>query len=566
MARQGMNWGGKDPERLLEGYAILQAIAEGTTDALYAKDAHGRYLMINEAGAREIGRPVEEIIGRSDAELFPPEAAAEIAAHDRSVMAAGEPRSYEEQVQANGSERIYLSTKGPYRDGEGKIVGVVGISRDITERKLIEAERERARMRATFFAEAGALLESSLDYQTTLRNVARLAIPDIADWCAVDITDAEGMLVQVALAHSDPEKLALAEELRRDYPPDPDSEHGAPRVVRTGEPLLYPKISDALLERGTRDERHLELMHRLGFVSAMVVPLAGRGETLGAITFVSSTPGRRFDDEDLRLAEEVGRRAGIAVQNARLYSERSYIAQTLQRSLLPPVLPSIPGLEVAARFHAAGEGFEVGGDFYDLFATRHERWAAVIGDVCGKGPDAAVVTALARYTLRAAAMQVSEPSRILTLLNETMLHDHAQQGRFCTVAYASLQPAGSVVELQVASGGHPLPFVLRGDGRVERLGSSGTLIGIVPEVELRDTEARLQPGDTLVLYTDGVIDARRNGDPLGEDGLAELLAECGGLGPAAIAERVETAAVKHWGGTVGDDVAVVVLRATSEGA
>jgi PAS domain S-box-containing protein len=551
----------KDPERLPDSRAILQAIAEGTSDALYAKDAHGRYLLINEAGARDLGRPPEEIVGRSDADLMPPDAAAQLAEHDRSVMAAGEPRSYEERVNLDGSERIFLSTKGPYRDGQGKIVGVFGISRDITERKRIEAERERERLRATFLAEAGALLESSLDYQTTLKNVARLAIPDIADWCAVDITDPDGALVQVALAHADPEKLALAEEMRRDYPPDPDSSHGAARVIRMGESLLYPEIPEELLEELTEDERHLELVRELRLLSAMVVPLAGRGETLGAITFVSSTPGRRFGRDDLLLAEEVGRRAGIAVQNARLYSERSYIAQTLQRSLLPPVLPSIPGVEVAARFHAAGEGFEVGGDFYDLFATRSEGWAAVIGDVCGKGPDAAAITALARYTLRAAAMQVTEPSRILALLNEAMLQDAAHPNRFCTVAYAALQPAGAGVDVKLASGGHPLPFVLRADGRVERLGTSGTLIGIVPDVELEDTEARLGPGDTLVLYTDGVVDARTNGDPLGEEGLAELLATWRSLDAVTIAERIERAAVEHWGGTVGDDVAVVVLRA-----
>jgi PAS domain S-box-containing protein len=560
-----MNGPRKDPDRPLESHAILEGIAEGTSDALYAKDAEGRYLLINAAGAREIGRPVEEIVGRSDAELFPPEAAVEIAAHDRSVMAAGEPRSYEERVSVNGSERIFLSTKGPYRDSEGRIVGVVGISRDITHRKVIEAERERERLRATFLAEAGALLESSLDYETTLKNVARLAIPDIADWCAVDITDPDGVLVQVALAHADPAKLALAEEMRRDYPPDPDSTRGAPHVARTGESLLYPEIPDALLEAVTEDERHLELARRLGFSSGMVVPLAGRGETLGAITFVSSTPGRNFDSDDLRLAEEVGRRAGIAVQNARLYSERSYIARTLQRSLLPPVLPAIPGVEVAARFHPAGEGFEVGGDFYDLFETRADGWAAVIGDVCGKGADAAAVTALARYTVRAAAMQVPEPSRILTLLNQAMLQDHGREGRFCTIAYAALRRAGSAIDVRLASGGHPLPFVVRGDGRVEHLGSSGTLIGIVPEIEIEDTDARLEPGDTLVLYTDGVIDARTDGDPFGEEGLAELLSACHGLSVAGITERIEGAAVEHWGGTVGDDVAVVVLRARQEG-
>jgi PAS domain S-box-containing protein len=560
-----MTGAGKDPEQLHESHAILLAIAEGTSDAVYAKDGEGRYLLINAAGAREMGRLVEEIVGRRDAELLPEETAAELEAHDRAVMAAGEVRTYEERVSIDGTHRIFQSTKAPYRDGEGRIVGVVGISRDITDRKFAEALRERERVRATFLAEAGALLESSLDYQTTLKNVATLAIPDIADWCAVDITDPEGALELVALAHADPAKLALAEEMRREYPPDQGSAHGAAHVIRTGQSLLYTEIPETLLEELAEDDRHLELMRGLALSSVMVVPLAARGEALGAITFVSTTPGHGFDADDLRLAEEVGRRAGIAVQNARLYSERSYIAQTLQRSLLPPALPAIPGVDVAARFHPAGEGFEVGGDFYDLFQTPAGGWAAVIGDVCGKGADAAAVTALSRYTIRAAAMQASEPSQILALLNEAMLHDHARdERRFCTVAYAALQQAGSGVGLRVASGGHPLPVVLRGDGRVEQLGSPGTLLGMVPDVEIDDVEGRLEPGDTLVLYTDGVIDARIAGDPLGEDGLFALLAGCRGLEAARIAERIEQVAIEHWGGPVGDDVAVVVIRAREE--
>ena len=212
----------------------------------------------------------------------------------------------------------------------------------------------------------------------------------------------------------------------------------------------------------TEDERHLELVLELGMRSAMTVPMTARGDTVGAMTFVTGPSGRRFDQRDLELAEELARRCATAVENARLYGERAYIARTLQESLLPSELPEIPGIETAARFRPTGEGNEMGGDFYDLF-QRRRGWTVVIGDVCGKGPDAAAVTALARYTLRAAAMRERLPSRGLHVLNEALLRQRADR-RFCTVAYAYLESTEGGVRLGFASGGHPLPLLVRPDG------------------------------------------------------------------------------------------------------
>jgi PAS domain S-box-containing protein len=546
---------GEVPRGLPEPRAVLEAIAGSTTDAIYVKDADGRYLMMNSAGAEVIGRPVEEIVGRTDRELLPGDSVHEISEHDRSVMQAGEPLSYEERLTFKGGERVFHSTKGPYRDDEGRVVGVYGISRDITE-------RETLRRNAAFLAETGALLESSLDYATTLGNVARLAIPEVADWCAVDVLGRDGAIDHVALAHADPDKLTFVEQLRDRYPPDPESTHGAHEVMRTGRSIHYPEIPDELLSGLAVDDEHLALIRSLGFKSGMIVPMSSRGRVFGAISFVSSRAERLYGPDDLRLAEEVGRRAGNAVENARLFQERSYIAQTLQRSLLPPTLPQIPGIAVAARFRAAGDGAEVGGDFYDLFPAADGQWAAVMGDVCGKGADAAAVTALARYTIRAAAMQHERPSRVLELLNDALLRDENREDkRFCTVTYALLQRAGDGVAACLACGGHPLPFVLRASGAVEQVGTNGTLLGIVPDVEIGDLEVPLAPGDTLVLYTDGVIEARGDEHPeLGERGLAELLEGCAGAHPDEVAGRIEQAALEAYGGPPADDIAVLVLR------
>ena len=246
------------------------------------------------------------------------------------------------------------------------------------------------------------------------------------------------------------------------------------------------------------------------------------------------------------------------MDNARLYRERAYIARTLQESLLPSELPDIPGIEAAARFRPTGEGNEMGGDFYDLFATGDRGWTVVVGDVCGKGPDAAAVTALARYTLRAAAMRDRLPSRGLQMLNEALLRQRADR-RFCTVAYAYLEPVDGHARVGFASGGHPLPLLLRRDGTVETVGAAGTLLGVVPDPTFVDRSLELSRGDALVFFTDGVIEDRGHG-ALDESRLALLLGECVGAGADAIAARVENEAIGSQGGVPRDDIAVLVLK------
>jgi serine phosphatase RsbU (regulator of sigma subunit) len=290
------------------------------------------------------------------------------------------------------------------------------------------------------------------------------------------------------------------------------------------------------------------------------VPMTTRGRTLGALTWVNGRSGRRFDEQDVELAQELARRCATAIDNARLYSDRAYIARTLQQSLLPVELPDIPGIETAARFRPTGEGNEVGGDFYDLFETGNRGWTVVMGDVCGKGPDAAAVTALARYTLRAAAMREQVPSRSLAVLNEALLRQRDDR-RFCTVAYAYMEKLERGARAGISAGGHPLPLLLRPDGTVEHVGHPGTLLGVVPDPNLEDSLVMLEPGDSLVFYTDGVIEQRPGSNGvLDERRLAELVATCAGDGPDAIAARIEEAAVLSQNGHPRDDIAVLVLR------
>ena len=316
------------------------------------------------------------------------------------------------RVRETGEERWSAVKATPIRDHDGRVAMAINVIEDITSHK--RAERSQR-----FLSESTAVLSSSLDPEQVLGQVAVLAVPAVADWLFIDLVGELGV-ERVAVQHSDPELVARAEALHRSSPPDRRALGGVRNVLRTGRSELHSDLPGELAEAADRTT-HFRLAREFRMRSAIVVPMIARGRTLGALTLASDGDGRRFDQSDLELAEELARRCAIAIDNARLFSERAYIARTLQQSLLPSELPDIPGIEAAARFRPIGEGNEVGGDFYDLFETGERGWTVVMGDVCGKGPDAAAVTALARYTLRAAAMRDRLPSRSLRLLNEALL-------------------------------------------------------------------------------------------------------------------------------------------------
>jgi PAS domain S-box-containing protein len=431
---------------------------------------------------------------------------------------------------------------------------------DVIDNARLYAEAQEARDRLEFLAEASRMLSASLDYRRTLQQVARLVVPRLADWCAIDVRDDDGSIRQLAVAHVDPEKVKWARELQKRYPPDPNAPTGAPNVIRTGQAELYPEIPQELIDTAVGEDQELRrIVDEIGFSSLMVVPLIARGRTLGAITFVMAESGRRYGSGDLAFAEDLARRAAQGVDNASLFSQQRHIARTLQESLLPPALPQIPGVEAAARYRAAGVGTEVGGDFYDLFETDAGEWAVVIGDVCGKGPEAAAVTGLARYTIRAAAMQEHSPSGILSVLNEA-IRQQRQDLRFATVAYMRLQKRDGGADIQVACGGHPLPLVVRRDGSVESVGRPGTLLGIFESADLADDGLRLEPGDALILYTDGLSQERSGAGPLTEEELSRLIGAAAGSSADDLADRLLASAAEGEMEAGRDDVAVLVIR------
>jgi PAS domain S-box-containing protein len=550
-------------EDLRQSRDQLEAIFQGVAEGITVQDATGRLIYANEAAARAAWYDsLQELLDAAPDDLLARfeilDEAGDPVPTDRLpgrlALEGGEPAEailcY--RYRGTGEVRWSLVRASPVFDGRGDVLFAISIFHDITESR-------RAADAQLFLSDAIELLGGSLDYRENLRKLAQLSVPRLADWCSVDLLEEDGSATRLALAHTDPEKVKRVTELLDSHPIDPMRGGGLREVLRTGRSRLYPSVTDELLRDTARDETELEILRGLGFRSAMTVPLVAGGTTLGAMALASSESGRRFDHEALAFAEQVASRAALAVQNARLFEEKSRVAEALQKSLLPPRLPEIPGVELARSYLAAGRGNEVGGDFYDVFDLGDGAWALVIGDVCGKGPDAAAVTGLARHTIRAAAMQERKPSRILATLNDAILQQRADN-MFCTVALARIRIRDGRCRMTICCGGHPLPFVLRADGSVETAGVPGTLLGIFPDPEMSDIAVDLRPGDAVVLYTDGVIEEHGHGEFFGRDRLLSVLHSCAGNDAHTIAATIERSLLEFRGTPPSDDIATLVAR------
>jgi serine phosphatase RsbU (regulator of sigma subunit) len=303
--------------------------------------------------------------------------------------------------------------------------------------------------------------------------------------------------------------------------------------------------------------------------SWLAAPVRGRGDTVLGVVYLGHHRPHAFDARHERLVAGLCSQLGGALEHCALFAERSRVASALSESLLPPLLPTLPGLDAAARYRpsgadAPGRGNLVGGDFYDLFEMAPGCFALLLGDVSGVGPEAAALTGMARYTVRAVANPQDAPSAVLTRLNEALLR--LGSDRFLTAVYATLEPkADGVVPVVLCSGGHPPALVLRDDESVEVLDrTGGMLLGVFQTVELADDEIVLHPGDALVLVTDGVLEARDGeGSQFGYDRLKELLATCAGRSAEGIARRIERSVLDHREDRADDDLAIVVLRAAT---
>ncbi|HET6626815.1 MAG TPA: SpoIIE family protein phosphatase [Nocardioidaceae bacterium] len=433
----------------------------------------------------------------------------------------------------------------------------LGILADICAQALdrIKAVAEAAdqRLRLEFLAHASAELASSLDYEATLSKVAKLAVPTFADWCAIAVAE-DGELHTLAVAHVDPAKVALAEELQRRYPSDPDTSQGTYHVLRTGVSELLPEITDEMLVAGTQDEEHLRLARDLNLRSALVVPLVARGKVLGVITWVSGEGGRRFDRGDVAFAEDLARRAATAIDNAQLHSETYQAAARLQQAVLPETLPAISGWDLAVHYSPSGRT-EVGGDFYDVVPLADGAVALFVGDVEGRGVTAAAAMSQVRSAVRAYLAIDPHPSSVIGKLD--VMFATYDLTRLVTLVYAVAYPDRD--ELWTVNAGHPPPVLVRADGSVEQLplGDHGPL-GFATTSRNPVVRA-LHPGDAVLAFTDGLIE-RRTEDI--DEGQRRVVESCHLLASADLARALDDLVESVRDHTREDDIAALVARRT----
>ncbi|MFC5925890.1 SpoIIE family protein phosphatase [Micromonospora vulcania] len=386
----------------------------------------------------------------------------------------------------------------------------------------------------TFLAEASELLAQSLDVELTMALIPQLVVPRLGQWCAVHTADEWGRLRLAAASHADESVLPQLHKV----------------LAETG-----PESIQARLREASRSAAQIPLG---GPMEGFAVPLIARGQRLGTLA-VGRHQRHRHDPDEVAVLEDVARRAALAIENARIHAERRRVAQTLQQSLLPPVLPLVDGIGFAAEYVPTGDDAEVGGDFYDVVPLPDGRWLVVIGDVSGKGVQAAAVTGLVRDVIRVLVGDGKPLPEALARLNETLVERGG--GRYCTLALAAVGPGdGNQLDVSLHLAGHDRPVLLAGAGGARFVGTGGTALGLLDTITSPTAEITLAPGDALIFYTDGVTERRRGRELFGTDRLRDAAAPLAGYSADVVAARLRAAAINFSVEPPRDDIAVLVLR------
>jgi serine phosphatase RsbU (regulator of sigma subunit)/PAS domain-containing protein len=534
----------------------LHVILGSVDAAVTVRDRHGRMVYANQAAANLLKLPdPEAVLAHAPGGLM---ARFDVYTEDgepvdinglagtRLLLGESAPDAMvvRNVVKATGEERWLLNKATAVVDPDGEILMAVNLIEDITETKRHEIAQR-------LMAETLRTLAEKPDLPSTLQAIADAAVPSLADWASVDMVQESGAIRTLAIAHRDPEKVRQGWYLNQRWPADHDESRGLGAVIRTGEPVLIHEITEEMLARRAQDPEHLGILREVGLNSAMIAPIRSGERILGALTFVSST-SRRFDERDLELACDLGRQAGVIVDSAELQAAQSHIAQTLQAGLIPRSLPAVEGWELSSAYRAAGRAVEVGGDFYDLLPF-DGGWAALIGDVVGKGTEAAALTALARHTLAAIVAATGDLAYALQVLNRRLRERSDDYRSLCTVAAAVVTNDDQIT---ILSAGHPLPLLRRGVAAWP-VGRPSPMLGFVDDVELLSTPVQVDPGDQLILYTDGVLDAIGASGRFGETRLLETVRSLGD--GVAAAHRILGAIDGFRDSEQADDIAILSL-------
>ena len=397
---------------------------------------------------------------------------------------------------------------------------------------------------------------STFSEAVTLQRCARLLAGDIASWVIIDV-EREGLLRrQFVIGPTDGPAQELARKVRS-LDPQPGSAPG--QVHSAGSSVVLAHAEDPAVLGTAPDGTPLLML--LSATSLLSVPITDGGTSYGALTLTRTASEGRFEIADLSLAEQLGQHLGVAIRVDRMFRHRSAVAEALQSSLLPASLPDVPGLDLSPVYQPASEGLEVSGDFYDVFPVTG-GWAITVGDVCGKGQEAAAMTAAARHAIRALAYWNPDPADVLAKVNEVMLAG-GYEDRFVTAKLAYLRREGGRLRVTLASAGHPGPALVRPDGRVDVLSGGGLPLGLFPDADPQTEELELGEDDLLFFYSDGLTDARSPDMRYFEDSLADELAGLAGRSAADTARMVQGLVSAFSQDELRDDMTILVAKVTA---
>lgn len=543
---------GFDARRLLDGLG----------DAVVVADSSGTIVYVNERTAELLRSPALDLVGSSLLVLVPERLRGAHAAGFRRYAAGGAARLVGgppvrlPALRADGTEVEIDLLLRSHRADDGSEVFVATL-RDIAERIELERQRDIARYLATSHQVTTRLALGA--EAASLEEAAPILLEALAEglgWDGGSVwAERGGVLEPVARWSSGSDELAAVMTAGSSFRPG----EGLPGSVYVrGEAMWIETVSDSEVFVRRQPARSA------GVTSCFAFPVYVGGSVEGVVEMYSRSR-QPPEPELLAVLQSAGLEIGRYLERAQARRHLVEMAEALQASLLPPRPPTVPGLDLAVRYRAAGGGGMVGGDFFDIFPMPDGEWVIVIGDVSGRGPRAAALTALARYTLRAAAVGAPSPSAALRVLNDVVRREleSAYEGdeRFLTAAYLTVSPSIGGLAVRIACGGHPVPLARRVSGEVDVIRCEGELIGAFDAHEALDEAVELRPGEVLVLVTDGVLEARNGGEEFGEERLRAVVASAGD-GPAAqLADAIEEAVLGHVGGlTPDDDVAIVVVR------
>jgi PAS domain S-box-containing protein len=532
--------------------AHMEQVVVGSHDAVYSKDLQGVVTTWNPAAERLYGYSAEEAVGRHVSFLMPDELKHEAEEILGRVRLGEHLETHEtRRLRKDGTAVDVSLTISPIGSEAGYLYGASVIARDVTSERRRRSARE-------FLITATRNLDASLDPVETARNIVAKAVPDLAEVCVIDFIRADGRIGDSVAASGIPGAAERLEQIRRESPLEPDGDHPVAQVLRADEPMIWgdlkePEVVDAVAQ----NVEHRALIDDTNYESAAVVGLVARGRKIGALSFLHVKAGVRYEQADLEFLGELGERAALALDNARLYQERDAIARNLQRGLRPPRPARVEGLEASVVFEAAGRGIEIGGDLYDVLPTEDGCWV-LIGDVAGKGSAAAGVSVALRHVVRGLIREIDEPEEVLVRVNELLLEGTGLNDFATAVLMRLRKDASGRWTLATASAGHPPPVHVREDGA--HLLGGGTVLGALNDAKVQRHDAVFEQGDTLVLCTDGWLEAgptSEHRDPLELARLVEYLA------PLALEEltaRLRGDAVSRSGGELGDDIVLLALR------